>query len=123
MLHHFKVAVLHPMAKRARCIDSNDYPGTNTDWRGCVNGANDWAKTLTDRSFTVSQLLDGQATKAALVAGVEPLIRSAPAAPDASDAARIRFPPLASWLPAAVMPTGAGGKPLTSQPIRRVFSP
>ena len=188
------------MAKRALCIGINDYPGTGLDLRGCVNDANDWATTLAARGFTVSKLLDSQATKAALVAGFTQLIdgakdgdtiaitfsghgtlapdtsgdeidgydealcpydiqqgqallddeihgifskrpagvrlilisdschsgtvtRSAPADPDATNAPRIRFLPLASWLPADQLPKGAGGKALTSLPITQVFSP
>ena len=65
------------MAKRALCIGINDYPGTQNDLRGCVNDANDWATALAARGFTVSKLLDSQATKAALVAGFEQLITSA----------------------------------------------
>lgn len=188
------------MAKRALCIGINDYPGTENDLRGCLNDANDWADTLAARGFTVSQLLDSQATKAALVAGFEQLIgsaksgdtvaitfsghgtlapdtsgdeldgydealcpydihqgqvllddeihqlfakraagvrlilisdschsgtvtRNAPADPDSPDAPRIRFLPLASWLPEDQLPKGISGKPLTSLPVTQVFSP
>ncbi|MFN9545598.1 MAG: caspase domain-containing protein [Cyanobacteriota bacterium] len=188
------------MAKYALCIGINDYPGTQNDLRGCVNDANDWAATLASRGFRVSQLLNSQATKAALVAGFQQLIsgansgdtiaitfsghgtlapdnsgdeidgydealcpydihqgqvllddeihqlfaqraagvrlilisdschsgtvtRNAPADPDATDAPRIRFLPLASWLPDAELPRGAGGKPLANLPITQVFSP
>jgi hypothetical protein len=188
------------MAKRALCIGINDYPGTQNDLRGCVNDANDWAAALAARGFTVSKLLDSQATKAALVAGFEQLIttaqsgdtltitfsghgtlapdtsgdemdgydealcpydihqgqvllddeihqlfrkrpagvrlilisdschsgtvtRNAPPDPEATDAPRIRFLPLASWLPADQLPKGAGGKPLATLPVSQVFSP
>jgi hypothetical protein len=67
------------MAKRALCIGINNYPGTNSDLLGCVNDANDWASTLTARGFTVSKLLDSQATKAAMVAGFSQLIGGAKA--------------------------------------------
>jgi hypothetical protein len=65
------------MAKRALCIGINDYPGTHMDLAGCVNDANDWAAELTSRGFTVSKLLDAQATKAAMVAGFKSVIGSA----------------------------------------------
>ncbi len=188
------------MAKRALCIGINDYPGTQNDLRGCVNDANDWASTLAARGFTVSKLLDSQATKAAMVAGFNTLItsakggdtiaitfsghgtlapdtsgdeadgydealcpfdihlgnvllddeihelfakrpagvrlllisdschsgtvtRNAPADPDAPDAPRIRFLPLASWLPADQLPKGPSGRPLATLPVNQVFSP
>ncbi|MEY4352964.1 MAG: hypothetical protein RLZZ609_1205 [Cyanobacteriota bacterium] len=188
------------MAKTALCIGINDYPGTGSDLRGCVNDANDWATTLTARGFTVSKLLDSQATKAALVAAFDQLIssaksgdtvaitfsghgtlapdtsgdeidgydealcpydihqgnvllddeihelfgkrpsgvrlilisdschsgtvtRNAPTDPDAADAPRIRYLPLANWLPEDQLPKGAGGRPITTLPINQVFSP
>lgn len=188
------------MAKTALCIGINDYPGTGSDLRGCVNDANDWAHTLATRGFTVSKLLDSQATKAALVAGFEKLIvsakagdtvaitfsghgtlapdtsgdeidgydealcpydihqgkvllddeihqlfgkrpagvrlilisdschsgtvtRNAPTDPDAAEAPRIRYLPLANWMPEDQLPKGAGGRPLTTLPVSQVFSP
>ena len=65
------------MAKTALCIGINDYPGTQNDLRGCVNDANDWATALAGRGFTVSKLLDSQATKAAMVAAFQQLIGNA----------------------------------------------
>ena len=188
------------MARNALCIGINDYPGTGSDLRGCVNDANDWAATLAARGFTVSKLLDSQATKAAMVAAFDALIsgaregdtvvitfsghgtlapdtsgdeidgydealcpydirqghallddeihqlflkrpagvrlillsdschsgtvtRSAPPDPDATEAPRVRFLPLASWLPEDQLPRGAGGRPLTTLPVHQVFSP
>lgn len=188
------------MARNALCIGINDYPGTGNDLRGCVNDANDWADALAARGFTVSKLLNSQATKAAMVAAFDALIsgaregdtvvitfsghgtlapdtsgdeidgydealcpydiqqghallddeihqlflkrpagvrlillsdschsgtvtRSAPPDPDASEAPRVRFLPLASWLPEDQLPRGAGGRPLTTLPVRQVFSP
>jgi hypothetical protein len=46
----------------ALCIGINDYPGTSSDLAGCVNDAQDWAAMLTGRGFSVSTLLDGEAT-------------------------------------------------------------
>jgi hypothetical protein len=65
------------MAKTALCIGINDYPGTASDLRGCVNDANDWASALAGRGFSVSKLLDSQATKAAMVDGFRRLISTA----------------------------------------------
>jgi hypothetical protein len=188
------------MAKQALCIGINDYPGTQNDLKGCVNDANDWAATLSARGFTVSKLLDSQATKAAMVAGFKTLIgaakagdtvaitfsghgtlapdtsgdesdgydealcpydihqgqvliddeirqlfskrpagvrlilisdschsgtvtRNAPADPDATGASRIRFLPLASWLPAEQLPKGSNGKPLNVLSLTQAVSP
>ena len=65
------------MAKNALCIGINNYPGTHMDLAGCVNDANDWATELGARGFTVATLLDGQATKAAMVAGFKSVIDTA----------------------------------------------
>lgn len=65
------------MAKRALCIGINNYPGTDMDLQGCVNDASDWKATLESRGYTVSTLLDNQATKAAMVAAMQSLIGSA----------------------------------------------
>ncbi|MBN8454528.1 caspase family protein [Accumulibacter sp.] len=65
------------MSKRALCIGVNNYPGTHMDLNGCVNDANDWAGELATRGFTVSKLIDSQATKAAMVSGIQSLIGSA----------------------------------------------
>lgn len=65
------------MTKKALCIGINDYPGTNMDLAGCVNDANDWAQTLQARGFAVSQLLDAQATKAAMITAMTELIGGA----------------------------------------------
>ena len=188
------------MAKTALCIGINDYPGTQNDLRGCVNDANDWATALAGRGFTVSKLLDSQATKAAMVAAFKQVIgnaksgdtvaitfsghgtlapdtsgdeidgydealcpfdihqgnvllddeihelfgkraagvrlilisdschsgtvtRNAPSDPDSTDAPRIRFLPLASWLPEDQLPKGAGGKTLATLPVTQAFSP
>jgi hypothetical protein len=65
------------MSKRALCIGINNYPGTHMDLSGCVNDANDWAAELTARGFSVSKLIDSQATKAAMVSGIQALIGGA----------------------------------------------
>jgi hypothetical protein len=65
------------MAKNALCIGINNYPGTHMDLQGCVNDANDWAAALAARGFKVAKLLDGQATKAAMVKAMNDLIGTA----------------------------------------------
>jgi metacaspase-1 len=65
------------MSKKAICIGINDYPGTGNDLSGCVNDANDWAVELAKRGFSVSKLLDGQATKAAITTAMRGLIVTA----------------------------------------------
>ena len=65
------------MAKLALCIGINNYPGTDMDLAGCVNDANDWAALLASRGFHVDKLLDGQATKAGMVAGFRGVIGAA----------------------------------------------
>lgn len=62
------------MAKRALCIGINNYPGTHMDLAGCVNDATAWAAELASRGFAVTQLLDSQATKAAMVENIQTLL-------------------------------------------------
>lgn len=65
------------MTKRALCIGVNNYPGTHMDLKGCVNDAKDWAAELGARGFTVSKLLDDQATKAAMADAFKGVIAAA----------------------------------------------
>jgi hypothetical protein len=51
------------MARRALCVGINDYPGTDSDLRGCVNDAKDWKKALDERGFDTETLFDSDATK------------------------------------------------------------
>jgi len=67
------------MTRRALCIGINNYPGTQMDLAGCVNDANDWADELGARGFEVRRLLDAQATKAAMLAGMREVIGAAAA--------------------------------------------
>jgi len=53
--------------KYALCVGINDYPGSVNDLHGCVNDAMDWSELLQREGYTVIQLLDGQATKQAVV--------------------------------------------------------
>lgn len=63
--------------KLALCIGINNYPGTANDLSGCINDANDWAKVLTDRGFTVKKLLDKEATGQNMLSGMKKIIDSA----------------------------------------------
>lgn len=69
------------MAKKALCVGINDYPIPGADLNGCVNDAKDWARLLIDHyDFTTSDvtlLLDDQATKKGMVAGLEDLLAGA----------------------------------------------
>ena len=83
------------MNKKALCIGINDYPGTQNDLSGCVNDANDWAATLAARGFTVSKLIDAQATKAAMVAAMSGLISGA----TKGDTVIITYSGHGTWVP------------------------
>ena len=68
------------MTKKALCVGINDYPfGDENDLQGCVNDANDWAALLKNHfQFTdVKQLLNGEATKANIIAGLKGLLAGA----------------------------------------------
>jgi metacaspase-1 len=69
------------MTKRAVCVGINDYPIEGMDLHGCVNDANQWAELLRARyEFSggdIELLLDGQATKAAIIAALKRLLAGA----------------------------------------------
>ena len=69
------------MAKKALCVGINDYPYTGSDLNGCVNDAKAWAELLTAHydfpSSDVTLLLDSQATKANVMAGLTALLAGA----------------------------------------------
>lgn len=68
------------MSKKAFCVGINDYPfGEDNDLKGCVNDANDWAGLLRDHfDFTdVKTLLDKNATRKNILAGLEDLLAGA----------------------------------------------
>jgi hypothetical protein len=68
------------MAKKALCVGVNDYPyGDENDLNGCLNDARDWARLLkTQYNFTdIKMLLDAQATKANILAGLKALLAGA----------------------------------------------
>lgn len=66
------------MAKRALCVGINDYPFEGNDLQGCVNDANAWAALLIDHfdfaPADVRILLDSEATKTAILSGLDELI-------------------------------------------------
>src|SRR5215212_8610850 len=68
------------MAKKALCVGINDYPfGEENDLKGCVNDANEWANLLKQHfDFTdIKQLLNADATKANILAGLRSLLKGA----------------------------------------------
>lgn len=83
------------MGRYALCIGINDYPGTDSDLSGCLNDANDWAAELGQRGFDVRLLLDGQATLAAMTAGIQALIDKAVA----GDTVVITYSGHGTWVP------------------------
>ncbi len=70
------------MPKKALCVGINDYPyGDENDLNGCLNDAKDWSMLLKKKfGFTdVKTLLDAQATKANIMAGLKNLLAGAKA--------------------------------------------
>jgi len=71
------------MAKKALCVGINDYPGDGSDLNGCVNDAKAWAALLVEHyGFPTSEvkiLLDREATKAKMTAGLKSLLAGAKA--------------------------------------------
>lgn len=61
-------------SKLALCIGINDYPGTGSDLSGCVNDAQDWGAELTRRGFTVTTLLNRQASGKAMREAITKLV-------------------------------------------------
>lgn len=118
------------MTKKALCIGINDYPGTQNDLNGCVNDARDWAAALTGRGFTVTTLIDAQATKAAMVSAMSSLISGAAK----GDTVVITYSGHGTWVPdkngdepdgrdEALCPWDIGaGKVLLDDEINVIFS-
>lgn len=69
------------MSKKALCVGINNYPGTQNDLNGCVNDARAWADLLVAHydfpQADVVLLLDDQATKANIMAGLKNLLAGA----------------------------------------------
>jgi hypothetical protein len=70
------------MTKKALCVGINTYPDGN-NLNGCINDANAWAALLTGHfafpQSNVKVLLEAQATKANIMAGLESLLAGAAA--------------------------------------------
>jgi hypothetical protein len=66
------------MSKKALCVGINDYPYDGSDLNGCVNDAKAWADLLTGHydflGDDIVVLLDAEATKANIVAGLKDLL-------------------------------------------------
>jgi metacaspase-1 len=85
------------MAKRALCIGINDYPGTHSDLRGCVNDASDWQQALERRGFQTRRLLDSQATKERLLEVIGKIVADTAS----GDLAVITYSGHGTWIPDA----------------------
>ena len=71
------------MTRKALCVGINDYPGGDSDLRGCVNDARAWAGLLAEEfSFArgdIELVLDREATKAKMVTSLKRLLAGAKA--------------------------------------------
>jgi len=65
------------MTKTALCIGINDYPGTASDLRGCVNDVDDWSRELKSRGFTVEKLTNSKAKRAEMRSRIAALVKGA----------------------------------------------
>ena len=117
------------MAKYALCIGINNYPGTQNDLSGCVNDAEVWAEELTSRGFVVTTLLDGKATKAAMVEGMQTVIGKA----KYGDAVVITYSGHGTWVAdedgdepdkrdEALCPHDLGSGPLIDDQLYEIFA-
>lgn len=83
------------MSKKSLHFGINDYPGTKSDLRGCVNDARDWEKELKKRGFATKILLDSQCTKANMIKEFERIVDAT--GPD--DIAVITYSGHGTWVP------------------------
>ncbi|MGH4022848.1 MAG: caspase family protein [Pseudonocardiaceae bacterium] len=81
--------------RSALCIGINDYPGTGSDLAGCVNDAQDWAQLLTDRRFSVSLMLDAEATRSEMIRAMTSIVTAA----ESDDTAVITYSGHGTWQP------------------------
>jgi hypothetical protein len=81
--------------KLALCIGINDYPGTGSDLRGCVNDANDWSAALRDRGFDVAKVLNKEATRATMREALRDLVGQA----DSGDTVVVQYSGHGSFVP------------------------
>jgi hypothetical protein len=81
--------------KTALCIGINDYPGTGSDLAGCVNDAQDWAQALSDRDFSVTQIIDGEATRSGMINAMTEAVKGA----ESGDSVVITYSGHGTWQP------------------------
>ena len=82
--------------KRSLHIGINDYPGTGSDLKGCVNDAHDWKEALLARGFNEQQMmLDGQAIKQNMIDALVGIV----AKTSASDISVITYSGHGTWVP------------------------
>lgn len=81
--------------KRSLHFGINDYPGTNSDLRGCCNDARDWQAELKSRGFETKILLDSQCTKANMLREFTDIIDKT----NHDDVAVITYSGHGTWLP------------------------
>lgn len=71
------------MSKKALCVGINDYPYDGSDLNGCVNDALAWADLLVSHydfaANDVRMLSDAQATKVAIMSGLQAMLTGAKA--------------------------------------------
>jgi metacaspase-1 len=79
--------------KLALCIGINDYPGSPL--AGCVNDALHWSDELDGRGYQVSQLLDQDATRDAMLTALMDLVADG----DFGDRLVITYSGHGSWVP------------------------
>lgn len=79
----------------ALCVGINNYPGTGSDLNGCVNDARDWKAALEKRGYSVSLLLDGEATYSRMARGIRQLVASG----KSGDTLVFTYSGHGSWLP------------------------
>jgi hypothetical protein len=65
-----------PRVRTALAVGIN-YPGTSAQLHGCVNDALDWTAELVGRGYNVTTLLDGQATRDAILGTLDGMVRTA----------------------------------------------
>lgn len=63
------------MPNKAVCIGIN-YKGTEFELNGCLNDAKDWSAFFTKGGFGVAQLLEANATRAAIISSADNLVTS-----------------------------------------------
>ncbi len=81
--------------KRSLHFGINDYPGTKSDLKGCVNDSRDWEKELKSRGFETTIMLDAQCTKVNMVKEFTKIIE----ATDYNDIAVITYSGHGTWVP------------------------